>query len=228
MRRGALCYLVSAMNLNIIIDGLLQYICLVILLTFHEFAHAWVASKCGDDTARLQGRVSLNPIVHMDLIGTVILPLAALMLAGAGSGLASFIIGWGRPVPVDMRNLRKPRRDDTLIALAVPAMNLVLAFALMGVVKGFAVAHMDGMLKVTALMIQISLILCFFNLLPIPPLDGSHVLKNLIGMADETYFRLCQFGFVIVIVAIQIPFVRHLLGACVSVSMVTFAKAFRV
>ena len=216
------------MNLNIIIDGLLQYICLIILLTFHEFAHAWTASKCGDDTARLQGRVSLNPIVHMDLIGTVILPLAALLLAGAGSGLAAFIIGWGRPVPVDIQNLRKPRRDDTLIALAGPAMNLVLAFALMGVVKIFAVAHMDGMLKAAVLMTQISLILCFFNLLPIPPLDGSHVLKNLVGMRDETYFRLCQFGFVIVIVAIQVPFVRQLLGTCVSVSMVTFAKAFQV
>ncbi len=216
------------MNLNIIIDGLLQYICLIILLTFHEFAHAWTASKCGDDTARLQGRVSLNPIVHMDLIGTVILPLAALLLAGAGSGLAAFIIGWGRPVPVDIQNLRKPRRDDTLIALAGPAMNLVLAFALMGVVKIFAVAHMDGMLKAAVLMTQISLILCFFNLLPIPPLDGSHVLKNLVGMRDETYFRLCQFGFVIVIVAIQVPFVRQLLGTCVSVSVVAFAKEFQV
>jgi Zn-dependent protease len=106
------------MSLNVLVDGLLSYVCLLILLTFHEFAHAWVAWKRGDDTAYNDGRVSLNPVVHMEWLGTVILPLAVVVLSAANSGLANFIIGWGRPVPVNLNNLRQPRLDDTLIALA--------------------------------------------------------------------------------------------------------------
>src|SRR5438876_4647195 len=111
------------MDPNMVIDGLIQYLGLIVLLTFHEFGHAWTAWKCGDDTARLQGRVSLNPIVHMELLGTVILPLLGIFLSAADSKLAGFIIGWGRPVPVNINNLRRRRLDDTLVALAGPAMN---------------------------------------------------------------------------------------------------------
>ncbi len=202
----------AAIPLSAIIDGLLTYLCLLILLTFHEFAHAWVAWKCGDDTAHRLGRVSLNPVVHMDLTGTVILPLLVVFLSAANSQLANFIIGWGKPVPVNPYNLRSPRRDDTLVALAGPAMNLLLAVVLMVLARLFVAMHWAGMVDVAVRMTQISLLLCFFNLLPIPPLDGSHVLKNAIGMRDETYFRMCRFGFLIVIVAIQLPFVRQILG----------------
>ena len=100
------------MTADVIASGLLGYLSLLILLTFHEFAHAWTAWKCGDATARDQGRVSLNPIVHMDMLGTVILPLLVIFLRAADSGLANFIIGWGKPVPVDIRNLRHRRLDD--------------------------------------------------------------------------------------------------------------------
>src|SRR6478672_42400 len=106
------------MDHDALIGGLIQYMCLIGLLTFHELAHAWTAWKCGDDTARSQGRVSLNPLVHMDLVGTVVLPLLVVFLSASGSGLGRFIIGWGKPVPVNLNNLRSPRRDDTLIALA--------------------------------------------------------------------------------------------------------------
>src|SRR4029079_3868068 len=126
------------MDTKLLLDGLLIYLCFIPVLTLHEFAHAWVAWKCGDDTAKKLGRVSINPIVHMELIGTLVLPLLAIYLQSSGSMLGSFIIGWGKPVPVDPSNLRKPRRDDTLIALAGPGMNLVLAFLLTGVaVLGF-------------------------------------------------------------------------------------------
>jgi len=94
-----------------IIDGLLLYLSLVILLTFHEFGHAWMAWKCGDETARSQGRVSLNPLVHIDLIGTVFFPLLAIFLNASGSGLSRFIIGWAKPVPVNFFRLRNPKRD---------------------------------------------------------------------------------------------------------------------
>lgn len=198
----------AAIPMSVIFDGLLSYVCLVILLTFHEFAHAWVASRRGDDTAKNLGRVSLNPVVHMEMIGTVVLPLLVVFLSAAQSSLANFIIGWGKPVPVNPANLRQRRLDDTLIALAGPAMNLALAVALMIIARGFDLAGQGGMMEVAVRMTIISLVLCFFNLLPIPPLDGSHVLKNLVGMRDETYIRLCQFGFLAVIVAIQIPVVR--------------------
>src|SRR5215469_18895949 len=112
------------MDPNGIIDGLLYYLGLVVLLTFHEFAHAWVAHKCGDDTARLQGRMSINPVVHIDPIGTVLIPLLVLF----SPMLGGFLVGWAKPVPVNPMNLNHPVRDDCLIALAGPAMNLVLAF----------------------------------------------------------------------------------------------------
>ena len=191
---------------------LLPYLCFIPLLTFHEFAHAWTAWKCGDHTAKDRGRVSLNPIVHMELIGTVVLPLLALSLGASGSRLASFIIGWGRPVPVNPWNLRNRRRDGTLVALAGPAMNLLLAAILMALARLADLAHADAVTELFLQMTILSLALCFFNLLPVPPLDGSHVLKNAINMSDETYAKLCQYGFIIVIVVIQIRPVRQAVG----------------
>ncbi len=200
------------MDQKALFDGLVMYLCFIPILTFHEWAHAWVAWKCGDDTARLQGRVSLNPIVHIDPIGTILLPLLAIFLGASGSGLSRFIIGWGKPVPVNLYNLRHPRRDDTLVALAGPAMNVVLAFVVLGLGKLGALAGSRLTVEMSVQLAQISLFLCFFNLLPIPPLDGSHVVKNFIGMKDETYWRLCQFGFIAVILVIQIEFVRKALA----------------
>jgi Zn-dependent protease len=200
------------MDQRALLDGLVMYLCFIPILTFHEWAHAWTAWKCGDDTARLQGRVSLNPIVHIDPIGTVALPALAIFLAASGSGLSSFIIGWGKPVPVNIFNLRHPRRDDTLVAMAGPAMNVVLAFGLLALGKVGQMLGVPMMLDICLQVALLSLFLCFFNLLPIPPLDGSHVVKNLVGMSHETYWRLCQFGFIVVILAIQVSSVRWVLG----------------
>lgn len=197
------------MSHSAILDGLLTYLFFIPLLTFHEWAHAWVAWKCGDDTAYHQGRVTLNPIAHMELIGTVVLPLVGIMLSVADSALAGFIIGWGRPVPVNVANLRRPRLDDSLVALAGPAVNVLLAFALLAIAKAGVLADLGMLKEIGVRMALLSLFLCFFNLLPIPPLDGSHVLKNLLGMSYETYWKLCQFGFIAVIVAINIPGVRY-------------------
>jgi len=214
------------MNMNSLIEGLLGYVCLVIALTFHEFAHAWAAWKCGDDTSRLQGRVSLNPIVHMDLLGTVILPLMMIFLSSSGSGLAKYLIGWGKPVPVNPYNLNNRRRDDTLIALAGPAINLALAVVTMGIAKVFSILKLDSMVEVMFLMTVLNLVLCFFNLLPVPPLDGSHVIKNAIGMSEELYMRLSQFGFFALILIIQIPAVRGLLSACRDVTLTVLVKLY--
>lgn len=198
------------MDSDRIIDGLIFYIMLVVLLTFHEFAHAWVAHKCGDDTARLQGRLSLNPVVHIDPIGTVLLPLLMIFISPSAS---RFLIGWAKPVPINLHNLRNPFRDDILIALAGPAMNLLLAVVLVGLARA---AFFFGSAEVILQLVQaasLSLLLCFFNLIPIPPLDGSHVLRNFIGMSWETYWNLCRFGFIAVIIVLNIPGVRPVLSA---------------
>jgi Zn-dependent protease len=209
------------MEMDRIITGLIGYLCLIILLTFHEFAHAWVAWKCGDDTARLQGRVSLNPIVHMELIGTVVLPLIIIIFHAP-------IIGWGKPVPVNINNLRHRRRDDTLVAMAGPMMNLVLAVAIMALVKLGIIINASPLVTISAQLIQISLLLCFFNLLPVPPLDGSHVLKNAIHMSDELYWRFCQFGFLIILVLIQFPQVSWLLQSVTNSSFNVIARLYGI
>ena len=195
-----------------IVEVLLGYLFFVPLITMHEWAHAWVAWKCGDNTAYNEGRVTMNPIAHMELIGTVVLPLMASFIALSHPTAAGFIIGWGRPVPVNIANLRRPRIDDTLVTIAGPTMNFIIAFGLvalvkLGVMAGFD-SHLDALIRAAGM----SLVLCFFNLIPIPPLDGSHILKNLIGMSQETYMRFYQFGFIAVLVVINVPGVREVLG----------------
>jgi Zn-dependent protease len=197
------------MNFNMVIDGLIYYLGLILLLTFHEYGHAWMASKCGDDTAKDQGRCSLNPVVHIDPIGTVLLPLLMIFLSMSGSGAARFLVGWAKPVPVNPANLRNPKLDDILISMAGPWMNLLLAIVLMGLAKVALIAHLVTFAGFCVTTASISLLLCFFNLIPIPPLDGSHVLRVLSGMSYETYFQFARFGFFAVILVLQVPLVRQ-------------------
>src|SRR5277367_1942468 len=152
------------MDSNQIVDGLLFYIGLVVLLTFHEFAHAWMAWKCGDDTARLQGRLSLNPIVHIDPIGTVALPLIMIF---ASPTVGRFLIGWAKPVPFNPANLGNRWRDEMLIAMAGPAMNIFLAVALVAFARVAVMFGSETAMELFLQMAQLSLLLCFFNLIPI-------------------------------------------------------------
>lgn len=217
-----LCYRLR-MDMQILLDGLIRYVYLIILLTFHEFAHAWAALKCGDTTAQSQGRVSLNPIVHIDPIGTVVLPLIFTVLAATGNG-GGFFFGWAKPVPFNLYNLNNPNRDRILIALAGPAMNLLLA----ALILPFAHINNPVVQEVAIQMTLLSLVLCFFNLLPIPPLDGSHVMKYLTGMTEETYYRIAQFGLIIILVALQIPLVRSILSFAIDGTFLFLARLFRL
>jgi Zn-dependent protease len=213
------------MDANWIIEGLISYLGLIVLLTFHEFGHAWTAEKCGDDTARLRGRCSLNPIVHIDLIGTVLLPLMMIFLP---FGVSRFMIGWAKPVPVNPHNLRNPRVDDILVSMAGPAMNLILAVALMALARVGLLVRVEQMADLCVQMAALSLLLCFFNLIPIPPLDGSHVLRNLTGMSWEAYAKFAQFGFIAVIVVLQIPQVRLALKFAVGGTLQLLGTIFGV
>lgn len=213
---------------KMLIDGALLWVGLVILLTFHEFGHAWMAMKCGDDTAKEQGRVSLNPLVHMDLLGTVILPLAMIFLSMSGSGLARFLIGWAKPVPVNPYNLRNAKVDDILVTLAGPWMNLILAVGLMGLARVGLAANVEPMVELCLNMAHISLLLCFFNMIPIPPLDGSQVMRVLIGMSYETFANIARWGFLILIVVLQIPLVTGTLRAVTGKSFRIIAEWFGV
>ena len=216
------------MNPQRIIDGLIFYFSLVILLSFHEYGHAWMAYKCGDDTAKRQGRLSLNPVVHLDLIGTVLIPLVMIYLWMTGSTMGRFLVGWAKPVPVDPRNLRHPKRDDILVSMAGPAMNVLLAVVLLVLAKVALMLGAGYPGATLAQMAWLSLMLCFFNLLPIPPLDGSHVMRVLTGMSDQIYYRIAQYGFIVLIVVLQIPAVRNLIVLASSYTFVAITTVLRL
>lgn len=214
------------MDAATISNALISYLCFIIVLTFHEWAHAWVALMRGDDTAKLLGRVSFNPIIHMEVIGTVVLPLVGLFLSMSGSSLASFVIGWGKPVPVDPRNLKNRALDGSMIAMAGPAMNVVVAFGALGLAKLALLANNEMLRDFSLNLAIISMALCFFNLLPIPPLDGSHVLRYLIGMSDEMFYGFCRYGIFVLIVVLQIKAVRTLLGVATLESLKLMSRVF--
>ena len=191
-----------------------EFVLLIFSLSVHECSHAWMASRLGDQTARMQGRVTLNPIYHIDMVGTLIIP--AIIIFGPLIGFTLFsgvLIGWAKPTPVIGRNFAKIRRDENLVTLAGPASNLlltviatlVLLFVIHVIPNGREIVSLtlNGMLlpqvnsSVQAIVllgiaaIEVNLALFFFNLLPIPPLDGSQLLRNALPYnAVQTYDRI--------------------------------------
>lgn len=168
---------------------------LLFSLTVHEAAHAWSAWKLGDPTARDLGRVSLNPAVHIDPIGTILFPLLA-MVTGAP------VLGWAKPVPVDLRRLLHWRRDHMLIAAAGPASNLLIAVVAALILRVLPAGDAEGFSLVTpvAMMCQaavlLNIILAVFNLVPVPPLDGGNVLRGLLhGRPAALFDRVRPYGF---------------------------------
>jgi Zn-dependent protease len=198
---------------------LFQIVVLMLAFSVHESAHAYVAMRLGDPTAYMLGRVSLNPLVHLDPLGSVVIPLISLVY---GWGM----IGWAKPCPVTPRNFRNWKRDDILVSMAGPASNLAMALVAMilllvfkhvvpdgalaidsaaAIAKHFPGVETDSLSKLFPIAlflyfgVLINLLLFVFNLLPIPPLDGSHVLRQFLPYkAEQVYNRIGGYGLMVI------------------------------
>jgi Zn-dependent protease len=195
----------------------------IFAITVHEVAHGWVAKRYGDNTASSLGRLTLNPIKHIDLFGTIILP-GILLVTGTG-----FIFGWAKPVPVDPRNFKKPMHDMAIVALAGPVSNLLMAlgWALitrLGVTIGAGAEAISlPLIYMGVAGISINLVLALINLLPIPPLDGSRILTGLLpSYWAWQYNRLERYGFIILVVLLY----TKLLGVILAYPMFVAQKVF--
>jgi len=207
--------------MNIDINAIMQGISIWALpvlfaVVLHEVAHGWVADKLGDDTARWMGRLTLNPLKHIDPIGTILIPVLLLVMQ------SPFLFGYAKPVPINWRKLRNPKRDMVLVALAGPLTNLALALLSTAVLM-VSVMMPESMLwftKPLALMCQasiiINLVLFIFNLLPLPPLDGGRVAVGLLpGPMAYQLSKLERYGFIIIVVLLVLGWLQAIIGPVV-------------
>ncbi len=200
-------------------DGLITFILLVACVTFHEWGHAIVADLLGDDTPRSDGRVSLNPMVHIDMIGTIVIPLVNIFVFGGGLPF----IAWGRPVLTNPSNFRNRWRDDLLVAFAGPAANLL--FALVAILVGsFVVVAQPRLGELAKGLVVMNVGLAVFNLLPIPPLDGGSIMRRVVGMSEETYAGISRWSGLIMLIVINISVTQRLIVEFVAMACFPYAK----
>ena len=211
--------------------SIVQYIAVAIIpilfaITVHEVAHGYVAKRFGDRTAQMLGRLTLNPIKHVDLVGTILVP-AVLMFAGG------FLFGWAKPVPVDPRNFKNPKRDMIWVALAGPLSNLLMAFLWAAILKLSIVFSVydhwltDPMRFMAQIGIQINIILFTLNLVPIPPLDGSKVLMGLLpGPAAYKLSRIEPYGFFIILALIFLGVISAIVMPVLHIFVVFVSSVF--
>ena len=184
----------------------LLLISLIICVSLHEFGHAWMADRCGDPLPRMQGRVTLDPRAHIDPLGTLAIP--AIMIFGSVffAGMPA-LIGWGKPVQISLPNAKTRKRDDIFTTLAGPGMNLLLAVA--GTIALGVSARIFGtesnVVQFFILFMQMNIVLMIFNLLPLPPLDGSRVFFYAVKMREETFLKISRNAWWILLLALNLP-----------------------
>jgi len=201
------------MELTMIQKAAIWAIPVIFAITLHEVAHGWVASWFGDQTARLSGRLTLNPIKHIDLVGTIIVPL--LMLA-----FSSFIFGWAKPVPVDARNMGNPRRDMAFVSIAGPIANLLMALFWGFMAKLGVMAELSGsgwlgvpLIYMGGAGIMINVVLAVLNLIPLPPLDGGRLMTSLLPpRLAYRYSMIEPYGFFILLLLIFTNILSMIMG----------------
>ncbi|MGA8541716.1 MAG: site-2 protease family protein [Terriglobales bacterium] len=221
------------------VEILYQMIAFLFAISVHESAHAWTASRCGDPTARMLGRVSLNPIRHIDLFGTIILPLVA-----AISHIP--LLGWAKPTPVDPRNFRNPVMDDILTSVAGPVSNFIVATGALLLLGGISVSSDTGHALVLGLLsgdngtssnsalspvamllfelMFINIVLAVFNLIPVPPLDGSHVLRHFLSDPVRVVYDRIGFFALLALVYLAPGLINGLIGPFVRFYFAVLAK----
>jgi len=197
---------------------LIQIAVLLFSVSIHESAHAWMAEKFGDPTGRLQGRITLNPIAHIDIMGSIIVPFILVLTGGP-------VFGWAKPVLVNMRNLRNPKKANIYISAAGPASNIITAIIASIIFlflkktslidttsKGSLGSISEFIILLLIYMIFINAILAFFNLIPIPPLDGSGILEGFLrGEALHIYLQIKPYGFIIFLALFYLNIIDYLL-----------------
>ena len=186
---------------------------LIFAITLHEVAHGWVASWFGDQTARLAGRLTFNPAKHIDPLGTVVIPLLMLMLS-------NFIFGWAKPVPVDPRNFRNPRRDMAIVALAGPVTNILMALFWGLIFKAGMMIQATGnawlgipLVYMGAAGIMINVVLAVLNLIPLPPLDGAKIFSSILPRRASYWFDMVEpYSFIILILLLITGILGRIIG----------------
>ena len=221
------------MSNDIILRIIIQLPPLMLAISVHEAAHGYMAFRRGDYTAKLMGRITLNPIKHIDPVGTVLVPL---MLAFSGTGV---LFGWAKPVPVSSVNFKSPRKDNAIVSLAGPASNFLLAailaliFRLLLWIPGNDAIMSSVVLKPLVIMvifgIKISLVLGVFNLIPVFPLDGSHIVQGLLPPHQaQVYSRHERYGFIILIVLMFTGLLWRVIGPFYILSLQLIGKIFGI
>lgn len=177
-----------------------QVITLIFSAIIHEYMHGWMADRLGDSTAKNEGRLSVNPLVHIDPFGSIILP-ALMIFSGTG-----FVFGWAKPVPFNPFNLRDSKYGEAKVALAGPLGNLITAI-FFGLLLRFVPLANEMLVMMFAIIVQINLVLMVFNLVPIPPMDGSKVIMPFLPRAlQEKYISLERYGMLLVLMFVMFGF----------------------